>query len=255
MQPRCNRGVHCIRRVRLACHRRKVNPSAVSSTSAARPRRLAKMNQMPPMQMTGSNVNFAIVLLVLSLARQKRVTETATAKPPKSSTTARFHVFALAGCVSIYPHAERRSSAGRCPGGRLRWAERNQMSETLRSGAGQRSAEAPGSATDVITSTLPPKENHELAEELLARFPVDRAELLTDMVSLCFYWMRWGNKREERAACDFLNELQRIAIRNAAKSPNARTERQPPTATVERTRRVRTAARLRAEKRGGCSLQ
>lgn len=74
-----------------------------------------------------------------------------------------------------------------------------------------------GSAsTDVIKSALPKKENHELAEDLLARFPgVDRAELLKDMVSICFYWMRWGNKREERAACDFLNELQRIAIRNA----------------------------------------
>ena len=37
--------------------------------------------------------------------------------------------------------------------------------------------------------------------------------------------------------------------------PNARTERQPPTGTVERTRRFRTAARRRTEKRGGCSLQ
>lgn len=73
---------------------------------------------------------------------------------------------------------------------------------------------------DVIKSALPPKENHELAEELLAQFPgVDRAELLKDMVSLCFYWMRWGNKREERQACDFLNEVQRIACRNA-KTPN-----------------------------------
>ena len=73
--------------------------------------------------------------------------------------------------------------------------------------------------TDVIRSTLPPKENHELAEELLARFPkVDRAELLKDMVGLCFFWMRHGNKREERAACEFLNELQRIAIRNTVDS-------------------------------------
>lgn len=84
-------------------------------------------------------------------------------------------------------------------------------------------AGAHGSATvDVIKSALPPKENHELAEELLARFSgVDRAKLLKDMVALCFYWMRWGNKREERQACDFLNEVQRIAIRNA-KSPNIR---------------------------------
>lgn len=63
---------------------------------------------------------------------------------------------------------------------------------------------------------LPPKENHELAEDLLVKLPFqDRTELLKDMVSLCFYWLRWGNKREERAACDFLNELQCIAIRNA----------------------------------------
>lgn len=73
----------------------------------------------------------------------------------------------------------------------------------------------------VIVSSLPKKENHELAEELLARFPVDRAELLKDMVGLCFYWMRWGNKLEERQACDFLNELQRIAIRNANTQKNA----------------------------------
>ena len=71
----------------------------------------------------------------------------------------------------------------------------------------------------IIKSTLPPKENHELAEELLARFPVDRGELLKDMVALCFYWLRWGNKREELAACDFLNDLQRTATRKAAKSP------------------------------------
>ncbi len=68
---------------------------------------------------------------------------------------------------------------------------------------------------DVIKSTLPRKENHELAEELLGRFPgVDRAELLSDLVSLCFFNLRYGIKREELAACEFLNELQRIAIRN-----------------------------------------
>ena len=56
-------------------------------------------------------------------------------------------------------------------------------------------------ARDVIADTLPPKENHELAEELLARFPgVDRAGLLKDMMALCFYWMQidrqvrvWGH--------------------------------------------------------------
>jgi hypothetical protein len=66
--------------------------------------------------------------------------------------------------------------------------------------------------TDVIKSTLPAKENHELAEDLLAQFPdVDRAQLLKDTLALCFYWMRWGTKREERQACDFLNEIQRLA--------------------------------------------
>lgn len=72
--------------------------------------------------------------------------------------------------------------------------------------------------SDVVKHTLQPKENWELAEELLAKFPnVDRAELLKDMLGQCFYWMRWGNKREERQACDFLNEVQRIAIRKSKK--------------------------------------
>ena len=71
------------------------------------------------------------------------------------------------------------------------------------------------SARDMIKSNLPKKENHELAEDLLARFPgTDCAQLLKDMLALCFYWMRWGNKREERSACDFLNEVQRMAIKN-----------------------------------------
>lgn len=70
----------------------------------------------------------------------------------------------------------------------------------------------------IIKDTLPKKENHELAEELLVQFPnADRAELLKDMVGLCFYWMRWGSKREERQACDFLNEIQRIAARKCSK--------------------------------------
>ena len=37
--------------------------------------------------------------------------------------------------------------------------------------------------------------------------------------------------------------------------PNARTERQPPTETVERAMHLRTSAQRRTEKRGGCSLQ
>lgn len=68
--------------------------------------------------------------------------------------------------------------------------------------------------SDVMKSTLPRKENHELAEELLARFPgVDRAALLKQMVAGAFFEMKFGNKREERAACDFLNEVQREAAR------------------------------------------
>jgi hypothetical protein len=64
-------------------------------------------------------------------------------------------------------------------------------------------------ATDMIKCNLPPKENRDLAEDLLARFPgVDRGELLKKMVSCAFFDMRHGNKREERAACDFLNEVQ-----------------------------------------------
>ena len=70
-----------------------------------------------------------------------------------------------------------------------------------------------------MIETEPKKENWELAEDLLSRFPgVDRAALLKGVVSLCFYWMRWGNKREERQGCDLLNELQRIAIQHMPKS-------------------------------------
>ena len=74
---------------------------------------------------------------------------------------------------------------------------------------------------DMIKSNLPPKQNHELAEDLLNRFPgVDRAELLKEMVSLYFFNMRHGNKREERAACDFLNDLQ-LEAGKLAKSSNS----------------------------------
>ena len=70
-------------------------------------------------------------------------------------------------------------------------------------------------ATDVIKSTLPKKENRQLAKELLDQFPgVDRAQLLEDFVTSCFHDMRWGNKREERQACDSLNEISRLAVQN-----------------------------------------
>ncbi len=78
---------------------------------------------------------------------------------------------------------------------------------------------------DVTKSTLPKKDWQQLAEDLLSQFPgVDRAELLKDLVAGCFFEMKYGNKREERAACDCLNEVQRLAIRNlqAAKTTNAK---------------------------------
>lgn len=71
---------------------------------------------------------------------------------------------------------------------------------------------------DVFKDTLKPKENHELAEDLLSRFPgIDRAELLKRMVAYYFFEMKHGNKREERAACDFLNAVQEKAIRMGRK--------------------------------------
>lgn len=72
---------------------------------------------------------------------------------------------------------------------------------------------------DMIPSSLPKKENHELADDFLAQFPgVDLAELMKDTISHCFFDMRWGNKREERAACDMLNEITRMALRNIEKA-------------------------------------
>ena len=70
---------------------------------------------------------------------------------------------------------------------------------------------------DMLKSDLPRKEWHELAEDLLAKFPVDRAELLKDLVAYYFVELKHGNKREERAACDLLNAVQRIAVRKLEK--------------------------------------
>jgi hypothetical protein len=62
---------------------------------------------------------------------------------------------------------------------------------------------------DITKTELPRKEWHELAEDLLSRFPgVDRAELLKKMVAHYFFEMSYGTKAGERAACEFLNELQ-----------------------------------------------
>jgi hypothetical protein len=52
------------------------------------------------------------------------------------------------------------------------------------------------------------------AEELLSRFPgVDRDELLRQLTASYLMDFKYGNKREERAACDFLNLLQAEAIK------------------------------------------
>jgi hypothetical protein len=52
------------------------------------------------------------------------------------------------------------------------------------------------------------------AEEMLAHFAgIDRAELLKTIVALTIMDMRYGNKREERAACDLLNLVQEEAVK------------------------------------------
>ena len=52
------------------------------------------------------------------------------------------------------------------------------------------------------------------AEELLAHFAgIDRADLLKTIVALTIMDMRYGNKREERAACDLLNLIQAEAVK------------------------------------------
>ena len=67
---------------------------------------------------------------------------------------------------------------------------------------------------DVTRDTLPLPSTgwHELAEQMLERFPVDRGQWLKELTALYFVELRHGNKREERAACDFLNNLQKVAV-------------------------------------------
>ena len=67
---------------------------------------------------------------------------------------------------------------------------------------------------DVTKHTLPEKATAgQLADDLIARFPgVDHGHWLREMTARAFTEMRYGNKREERAACDWLNALQRAAI-------------------------------------------
>ena len=70
--------------------------------------------------------------------------------------------------------------------------------------------------TDVTRSTLPVTGLTYLdhAEALIAKFPgVDRKELLNQITASYLMDFKYGNKREERAACDFLNLLQEEAIK------------------------------------------
>jgi hypothetical protein len=49
---------------------------------------------------------------------------------------------------------------------------------------------------------------------MLARFPdVNHTELLTQLMASYLMDFKYGNKREERAACEFLNLLQVEAIK------------------------------------------
>lgn len=58
------------------------------------------------------------------------------------------------------------------------------------------------------------KNFNDYAEELLSNFPgIDRAKLLKTVVALAIMDMRYGNKREERAACDLLNLVQAEAVK------------------------------------------
>ena len=64
--------------------------------------------------------------------------------------------------------------------------------------------------TDMTKSDLPKHLGWDgMAEELLARYPgVDHSKLLKKMVAHYFFEMSYGTKAGERAACDFLNEIQ-----------------------------------------------
>ena len=66
------------------------------------------------------------------------------------------------------------------------------------------------------------------AEEMLAHFAgLDRAKLLRTIVALAIMDMRYGNKREERVACDLLNLMQAEAVKQlkaSAESANEKAE-------------------------------
>lgn len=68
---------------------------------------------------------------------------------------------------------------------------------------------------DVTRSTLQARGTWgDMAEEVLKPYPdADRAKLLVSLIASYLVDFRHGNKREERAACEFLNEVVSIASR------------------------------------------
>ena len=69
---------------------------------------------------------------------------------------------------------------------------------------------------------------------MLAHFAgIDRAELLKTIVALTIMDMRYGNKREERAACDLLNLIQAETVKQLkasaepANDPDQRPDEKP----------------------------
>lgn len=88
---------------------------------------------------------------------------------------------------------------------------------------------------------MPPSKSatwYDHATEMLARFPgVNHTELLTQLTASYLMDFKYGNKREERSACDFLNLLQAEAIKlkpASAESANDQAHPQPGAAVVER---------------------
>ena len=67
---------------------------------------------------------------------------------------------------------------------------------------------------EVTKHMLPEKATAgQLADDLIARFPgVDHSKWLREMTARAFTEMRYGNKRQERAACDWLNALQLAGV-------------------------------------------
>lgn len=67
---------------------------------------------------------------------------------------------------------------------------------------------------DVIKHTLPENATAgQLADDFIAQFPgVDHSHWLREMTARAFDEMRCGNKRQERAACDWLYSLQHAGV-------------------------------------------